>query len=135
MSASGRQKVLVAWDGSPAAATAFPVAKLVSQQLGTELEALYVARDVRERHEEASALRDEVRRLGFALRVEHGDAASGIIRRTEESGVLLVVMTTHGRGLERIFRLGSVAEKVVARTTRPVLLVKPESTDIWIEAP
>jgi nucleotide-binding universal stress UspA family protein len=128
MSTSGERRVLVAWDGSPAAATAFPIAKLVSQQLGAELEALYVARDVREREEQAIALGDEVKRLGFALRVEDGDVAEEIIRSTKEPGVLLVTLTTHGRSLEPVHRLGSVAAKVVARTTRPVLLVKPEST-------
>jgi nucleotide-binding universal stress UspA family protein len=105
---------------------AFPVAQAVSEQLQADLEALYVARDAQEREEKSKGLIDETKRLGFALHLETGDAASEIVRWTEEPGVLLVALTTHGRGLERDYRLGSVAEKVVSRTTRPVLLVKPE---------
>jgi nucleotide-binding universal stress UspA family protein len=118
--------VLVAWDGSLAAAAAFPVARLVSQQLGAELEVLFVARDAVEREERTSALMEETKRLGFALDLRTGDAAGEIVRSTEDPGVMLVALTTHGRRLERDYRLGSVAEKVVGRTTRPVLLVKPE---------
>jgi nucleotide-binding universal stress UspA family protein len=126
-SAAVAPKVLVAWDGSPAAATALPVAQLVADQLGADVEALYVARDALEREEKGMARASEAKKLGFALRLEIGDAASEIVRITEEPRVLLVVLTTHGRELEHLHRLGSVAEKVVSRTTRPVLIVKPES--------
>ena len=120
-------KVLVAWDGSPAATTALPIAEIVARQLEAEVEVLYVARDAPEREEQRYARVAEAKRLGFALRLEIGDTATEIIRSTEEPGVKLVALTTHGREIEREHRLGSVAERVVARTTRPVLIVKPES--------
>jgi nucleotide-binding universal stress UspA family protein len=121
-------KVLVAWDGSPAALTALPIARLVADQLGANVEALCIARDDRQLEEEGPAREKEAKRLGFALRHEVGDAAEEIVRWTKQPGVLLVTMTTHGRQLEPVYRLGSVAEKVVAGTTRPVLIVKPEAT-------
>ena len=120
-------KVLVAWDGSPAAATALPIADLVARQLGADVEALYVARNATEQEEQRIAREEEVRRRGATLRIQIGDAAREIVRATEEPGTVLVTLTTHGRGLETRHRLGSVTERVVAQTTRPVLIVKPES--------
>jgi nucleotide-binding universal stress UspA family protein len=126
MSTQSTPRLLVAWDGSPAAAAAFPVARLVAQQLGADVEALFVAHDAEEGEERTRALTDETRRMGFRLHLRTGDAADEIVRWTEEPHVMLVALTTHGRRLQRGYRLGSVAEKVVARTSRPVLLVKPE---------
>jgi nucleotide-binding universal stress UspA family protein len=120
-------KVLVAWDGSLGAATALPVAKLVAGQLGAEVEVLYVATDAQDREERGSLLLREAERLGFGLRLATGDAANEIVRWTEEPGIVLVALTTHGRELEVAYRLGGVAGRIVARTTRPVLIVKPES--------
>lgn len=58
--------------------------------------------------------------------VEEGAPDSAILRFAQKENVDLIVMSTHGRtGLARTF-LGSVAEKVVYATNRPVVLVKPE---------
>ena len=52
------------------------------------------------------------------------DIARAICRFAEQQQVDLIVTSTHGRsGLRRTF-LGSVAEKIVARASRPVLTVK-----------
>ena len=49
-----------------------------------------------------------------------------IMRFAEEEGIDLIVMATHGwTGLRHIL-MGSVAEKVVRRSTVPVLTVKPK---------
>lgn len=51
-------------------------------------------------------------------------AASGIVDVAEESDADLIAMTTHGRtGIGR-FLLGSVAERVVHQSTRPVMMVR-----------
>ncbi|MFE8601509.1 universal stress protein [Archangium violaceum] len=56
------------------------------------------------------------------LQLERGSAADTILRLAN-TGYDLVVMGTHGRtGLARLF-MGSVAQKVVARATCPVLTV------------
>ena len=53
-----------------------------------------------------------------------GDVASEIIAYAERAGVDLVAMATHGRsGVDR-FLMGSIAEKVVRSTTKPVLLIR-----------
>jgi len=60
-----------------------------------------------------------------AQRVVQGDPSEEILRVADELGVDLVVMATHGRsGLKRILR-GSVAERVLRRCPRPLLLWNP----------
>jgi nucleotide-binding universal stress UspA family protein len=55
--------------------------------------------------------------------VEFGRSFKNIVEVAEQQDVDLIVMATHGRtGLDHII-LGSVTEKIVARATRPVLVV------------
>jgi nucleotide-binding universal stress UspA family protein len=125
--AADAPKVLVAWDGSFAAATALPVAEVVAAQLGAEVEALYVASNAKDHDERGPLLVRQAKRLGFGLRLATGDAADEIVRWTEEPAIVLVALTTHGRDLDVGYRLGGVAGKIVARAKRPVLIVKPEA--------
>lgn len=61
---------------------------------------------------------------GLRTLLREGDTASEILAVAGELGARLVVMGTHGRkGLSHLF-LGSVAEKVVRRSTVPVLTVR-----------
>jgi nucleotide-binding universal stress UspA family protein len=54
-----------------------------------------------------------------------GWAADSIMKYSDENGVDLIIMSTHGRsGISRWF-LGSVAEKVVRHSIVPVLIVSP----------
>ena len=54
-----------------------------------------------------------------------GDVAEEIIRHSEESGMDLIFMGTHGyKGLEKVM-FGSVAEKVVRSSPCPVLTINP----------
>jgi len=55
--------------------------------------------------------------------VEFGTPYKNIVEKAAAEGVDMIVMSTHGRtGLNHII-MGSVAEKVVARATCPVLVV------------
>ncbi len=120
--------MLVALDGSSAAATALPAARALGRQLGAKVETLYVSR----RSVSEAALR---RRLGLraggrgALSISAciGEPAECILRQTEEPGVELVVLTTHGRSVRPGRALGSVTAAVIAASTRPLLLVRPEA--------
>lgn len=124
--------VVVAWDGSPAAAAAFPVARILGTQLGIRVEILHFL------PEGASdqAIRAAVREHGLdgleesRLHIRSGDPVTGILRAAGDTGVQLVVLTTHGRAIEERPRLGRVAKKVIARTTAPVLLVRPEAPPV-----
>lgn len=55
---------------------------------------------------------------------QEGDVASQIIFLAEKQGFDLITMATHGRtGIDR-FVMGSIAEKVVRSTVKPVLLIR-----------
>lgn len=57
--------------------------------------------------------------------VEHSDPGLGICQAAERFGADVVCMGTHGRsGLPGVV-LGSVAQKVLARSSRPLFLVRP----------
>jgi nucleotide-binding universal stress UspA family protein len=122
------QTVLVALDGSPAAATALPVARVVAKQLGVELEILHIlASGVPAPAAEALVPGDISPRERIGVRVEPGDPAMTILNWVEDPRVALVVLTTHGRVIEPGRYLGHTAEAVIAQTIQPVLLIRPEA--------
>ena len=53
-----------------------------------------------------------------------GDVASEIITYAEENGFGLIAMATHGRSGIGRFVMGSIADKVVRSTGKPVLLIR-----------
>ncbi len=124
---SERTTVLLALDGSPAAATALPVARAVAAQLGAGVEILHVSSGPdSSRHERLYREREEPD--GMELRVIlNEEPAPAILRAADDPAVTLVVLTTHGRIVEPGRSLGRVAEKVIAGAARPILLVRPEA--------
>ena len=58
--------------------------------------------------------------------VLHGNPANGILAAAEQREVDLIVMTTHGRSGLRRSVLGSVTDKVLRESHKPVLAIKPE---------
>ena len=65
-----------------------------------------------------------VKDVKYEHRLVMGVAADEILRISEEEGVDLIVLGTHGRtGLARVL-MGSVAEDVMRRSTCPVLTLK-----------
>ena len=156
-----RDTVLVALDGSLAAATALPIALAVAAQLGADCEVLHIVSDTGlvagldrpfAKEFEAltgvklwpDALESTVRRWqafagpGNALahievRLDAGDPAAGILRASADPLVTLVVLTTHGYIIEPGRSLGRVAEQVIAGATQPILLIRPEATPMAIQ--
>jgi nucleotide-binding universal stress UspA family protein len=53
-----------------------------------------------------------------------GDIASEVITYAEKNGFDLIAMATHGRSGIGRFVMGSIAEKVVRSTVKPVLLIR-----------
>lgn len=123
--------VLVALDGSPAAAAAISIGRAVTAQLGGALEFLHVTPDPISEAELRTrlALGDEDLR-DARLCLEIGEPAEGILRRTADSRVAIVVLTTHGREIEHGHRIGRVAAAVIANTEQPILLVRPEAAPL-----
>lgn len=85
-------------------------------------------------HDRAEARRDlattaaEMTGSGFAATVtlaEEAEPAPSLLHLAAVTPDAVIVMTTHGRGGLRRAMLGSVADKVVRGTRRPVLLVRP----------
>jgi nucleotide-binding universal stress UspA family protein len=111
--------VLVALDGSTAAATAIPLARLAASQLGAGVEVLHIVSAAGEpRLTDTTGLR--VHRIV-------GDPADEIVRIASDPAVALMVLTTHGHAATSGARLGHVAERVIANSTVPLLLVRPEA--------
>lgn len=59
-----------------------------------------------------------------AAMIESGSVAEGVVEAAREWNADLIALSSHGRsGIERAF-LGSVADKIIRSTTRPVLVVR-----------
>lgn len=145
------EHVLVPLDGSRFAEQALPRAVDLATTAGGSIRLVMVARLPTGRSEapvgtvpEASGLGEAVARaeeyldaLASALRGQHleveitthavspGNVVASLRQGMVEHPTDLVVMTTHGRGpLSRAW-LGSVADGLVRRSRRPILLIRP----------
>lgn len=84
--------------------------------------------DKARRYLEATVKKVEVDGVTVEGELRTGDPADQILQMIEKRRPDLVCMSTHGRsGFERILR-GSIAERVLRRSTRPVLLLNPFTT-------
>lgn len=138
------KKILLTTDGSEGAETAINHAKKLAQKFDAKLHVLYVI-DVRDStHDMSDVLSGKFKELGektteeikgrledsgvdAEAHVERGVPHRTILEFSEEKGIDMVVMSTHGRtGLDRIL-IGSVTEKVVRNSEVPVLTVGRES--------
>jgi len=142
------QRLLAATDLSAPARHATERAALVARELGAALELLHVisvAPVARLRRLLAEASADleaqvaadastEVQRLAVGLQqqyavrptthVEHGGLLRQIDARAEASAADMLVLGARGASFMRHLLLGSTAERMVRRTTRPMLVVK-----------
>jgi len=144
------KNILLATDGSAASAHAASLAVGLARTHGAKLTALYVsdpypylgvgelnpmgyqayAAAAAQLAAQAHAQVEQLCKQGGApvnlevRLVEDVGAASGIVQTATELGADLVVMGSHGRsGIARLM-LGSVATKVVAESTVPVLVTR-----------
>lgn len=143
------KKILVPLDGSELAEKALPhavavakgtgaevtlltVVQLTLGAVGTKLEAIPEAAAERKAALKAEAMvylekvQRDLKGQGITAHTAslEGDVASEVIAYAEREGFDLVAMATHGRsGIDR-FVMGSIAEKVVRSTTKPVLLIR-----------
>ena len=93
---------------------------------------------IEERLEESrKATHDELHRVATQLRENGGGdvdletrvvihAAEGVLNIADERGADLIAMASHGRGGVRRLVLGSVTDKVLRGSSRPVLIVRAE---------
>ena len=137
-------KILVPLDGSELAEETLCQAEELAKSHGGEIMLLRVANfhpfpgmDARE-HEQKAIERAQAYLDKVAGRVQtKGIKVSTHVRVGEASGEILdhakryataVVMATHGRGGMIRWAMGSVADRVIRRCTKPVLLVRSEQS-------
>jgi len=63
-------------------------------------------------------------KVHYEILIRTGDPSEEILRAAEDFAVDSVVMATHGRTEPGHFLLGSVAERVVRESSRPVLTMR-----------
>jgi nucleotide-binding universal stress UspA family protein len=66
-------------------------------------------------------------KIGWETRTEEDQAASAIVRQSEQSHADLIVMGTHGRSHLAHMLMGSVTERVVHEASCPVLTIRPDA--------
>jgi nucleotide-binding universal stress UspA family protein len=147
------QTLLVPLDGSRTAEAALPFATTIGRATGASLALLAVVEEapIRTLVEHgrmetlagaeqkamspaddylavcAAALTDQG--LRATTRVIAGDPAEAILAVADELEAGCIVMATHGRGGLQRWIVGSVADKVMRTSARPVLLVRPPAED------
>lgn len=138
-------KILVPLDGSKLAEAPLRYAAWLAKKSGAELVLMYVYRG--RAPLVSSYLGRKIEWIMHQNRFQDGtpvnvvpvavagDPANEILRYSEDNNVSLITMSTHGRtGIKR-WLMGSVADRVVRYSNRPVRLVKsfgnilPENTD------
>jgi nucleotide-binding universal stress UspA family protein len=127
-------RILAAVDFSKPARGAFEYALALSQEHGAELVVVHAvplnqafAWDAPERFALMAKLRLRARQAGvpFTDRVQQGDPAEIILLHARSLRPDVIVAGTHQRrGIERL-GAGSVAERIAAKATAPVLLIPP----------
>jgi nucleotide-binding universal stress UspA family protein len=75
---------------------------------------------------ETRATEVELKKSGFDVRVriEKGIPFRDILRIEEEEEVSVIVVGSHGKGVVKEMLLGSVSEKVIRKSKKPVLVIK-----------
>ena len=141
------ERILVPLDGSDRAELALPFAEELAAKLGSEIILLCVS-DSAEAEDYAKheiyleqiteiakraakkLLTNPEQKVSIRSSVTIGLPAQEIVDYAEQVAVSLIIMATHGRtGVSR-WALGSVAEKVMRASTRPVLLVRVPGASI-----
>jgi len=128
------EKILVPLDGSALSELALPYPEELGQKLGSAILLLHVCKpgDAQYFHMDQLYLERILEttrmRMGERAKVESvvlsGNPAEQIIDYAEENNIGLLTMATHGRSGIKRWVLGSIADKVVRETTKPVLLIR-----------
>ena len=138
--------ILVPLDGSELAQIALPYAEKVAGRLGSQITLLYVSGTTEDKfhnmHQfylqkmventrlEAERYLDnpESKTAKVEAAILLGDPAEEIVDFAEKGDIGLIVMSTHGRSGIKRWAMGSVADKVLRATNKPVALVRAKHT-------
>ena len=135
-------RILVPLDGSELAQLAIPFAEKIAGCLGSRIMFIYVSESSEDSHNPEHQLYlqritkvakadvkkyiDKLRRK--RIKVESaillGDPASEIVDYAQKEDVSLIIMSTHGHSGIKRWALGSVADRVLRGTEKPLVLVR-----------
>ncbi len=135
------RKILVPLDGSPLAEAILPQVQGLAKLTGAEICLLRVALvhtfpGIDATDKQVAAVERAENYLGriaerlaedgisVSARVRYGRGAEEIVDCAATEDIDLVAMSTHGRSGVGRWAMGSVAEKVVRASTKPVLLIR-----------
>jgi nucleotide-binding universal stress UspA family protein len=140
--------ILVPLDGSVLAERAVAHARMIASLAGSEMilaravvnpmsrlpesgipdESVFMESLLEDARRYLSGIAEGLRREGIRVRFEvrEGEPEDVILSIAQEEDAGLIVMGTHGRSGLSLLVMGSVAEKVMHATSRPVMFVKPE---------
>jgi nucleotide-binding universal stress UspA family protein len=138
--------ILVPLDGSPVAEEILPQVQQLSQLTGAQIHLLRVVlvhtfpgvdptdkqvEAVREAEDYLGGIRDKLQKegLGANIHVRYGHEAEEILEHANHKDIDLVAMCTHGRTGVGRWTLGSVTERVIRHSPKPVLLVRAGKTE------
>lgn len=135
------QRILVPLDGSDCAENVFPMAEKLAAELKANIVLLRVAlantfpgvdpteaqlKVVKEAEAYLQKVEDRLKAKGFKVdsHVRYGNDAEEILEHATQKEIDMIAMTTHGRSGVKRFLLGSVAEKVLRYSPKPIFLVR-----------
>jgi nucleotide-binding universal stress UspA family protein len=81
---------------------------------------------VRQAEEYLRKIEDQLKAKGFKVdsHVRYGNDAEEILDHAAQKDIDFIAMTTHGRSGVKRFLLGSVAEKLLRHSPKPIFLVR-----------
>jgi nucleotide-binding universal stress UspA family protein len=136
------ERIMVPLDGSELAEVALPYAEELCGRLGSDVRLVYVSepQDKSAEHmhkfymeEVANTTRANAEKyvgtsgkndVHVMSKILSGNPAEEIVDYADRADIGLIVISTHGRSGVKRWALGSVADKVVRATGRPVILVR-----------
>jgi len=136
-----RERILVPLDGSECAEVVLPQVEKLAAALKAEIVFLRVAlahtfpgadptdaqvKVVREAEDYLQKWKERMSAKGLAaeVHVRYGNDAEEILDHAAQPDIDLIAMTTHGRSGVKRYLLGSVAEKVLRHSPKPVFLFR-----------
>ena len=135
------ERVLVPLDGSECAENILPKVEKLATNLKASIALLRVAfahtfpgvdpteaevTVVREAEDYLRKVEERLKAKGFRVdsHVRYGDEAEEIMDHAAQKDIDLIAMSTHGRSGVKRFLLGSVAEKILRHSPKPIFLVR-----------
>lgn len=135
------KKILVPLDGSQCAEEILPTVEKLASDFKADISLLRVAyahvfpgvdptdaevKVIRQAEEYLGGVEEKLKAKGFKVdsHIRYGQDAEEILNHAAQKDIDLIAMSSHGNGGVRRFFLGSVAEKIVHHSPKPVFLVR-----------